>query len=65
MSECSHEESYWDSETNLNDWTGELETESVKRVRSFLEDIDTHRYHCTRCKEIFYYSSYGRSLYER
>ena len=30
---------------------------------SAFRDIDTHRYTCTKCNEIFYYSSYGRSLY--
>jgi len=67
---CSHERyvsGYWKDDWQYNGWTGELEYEPIW-VDEFYEptvvDIDVHRYKCTQCGEIGYYSSYGRSLYE-
>jgi hypothetical protein len=31
---------------------------------STTEDIDTHRYRCTMCKQIMYYSGAAREYYE-
>lgn len=31
---------------------------------SACEDIDTHRYRCTKCGQVFYYSGAARDYYE-
>jgi hypothetical protein len=33
-------------------------------VESTTVDVDLHRYKCTQCGEIMYYSEYGRKLFE-
>lgn len=40
---------------------GEWEYDSVPTT----VDIDLHRYQCTQCKEIFYYSGRARDYYEK
>jgi hypothetical protein len=63
---CSHstEKSTWVEE---DDWypssggsTGYWEYETV----STTVDIDLHRYKCTQCNEIFYYSGRARQYHE-
>lgn len=41
--------------------TGHWEYDSV----STTVDLDLHRYQCTQCKEIFYYSGRARDYYEK
>lgn len=33
-------------------------------VKSTTEDLDTHRYRCTQCDKIMYYSGAARRYYE-
>ncbi len=63
---CTHskEKSYWVED---DDWypghggsTGQWEYETV----STTVDIDLHRYKCTQCGEIMYYSGRARQHYE-
>ena len=62
---CTHqrERSYWVSEFE-NDWgdiePGHWEYETV----STTVDIDLHRYKCTQCGQIMYYSGAAREYYE-
>jgi hypothetical protein len=64
---CSHErttrrwvgEDYWyDDGSSYH--TGEWEYDTV----STTVDIDLHRYKCTQCGEIMYYSGRAREYYE-
>lgn len=62
---CSHQTTrdVWVEE---EDWyhggtTGRWET----ITESHTVDIDLHRYQCTRCNEIFYYSGRARDYYEK
>lgn len=63
---CNHttEKSYWVEE---DDWypshggsTGHWEYETVYTT----VDIDLHRYKCTQCGEVMYYSGRAREYYE-
>ena len=50
-------------EVGYEDFEGEITSRiEYVEVQTF-KDLDMHRYKCTQCNEIFYYSSYGRSLY--
>lgn len=59
MSECSHKEtiSTWvkDEDWDGND-TSHWETKTVSTFR----DLDLHRYKCTQCNKVFYYSTKAR-----
>ena len=60
---CSHQRtrSHWVTTDYYGEETqGQWEYETV----STTEDIDTHRYRCTQCKEIMYYSGAAREYYE-
>lgn len=65
---CSHERTLdpvW--VTHINDWDGEEYSQweyPNGETQSTLEDIDTHRYKCTQCGEIFYYSQRAKQWYE-
>ena len=65
---CNHqrETSRWVGEDNWYDdgssmHTGEWEYDSV----STTVDIDLHRYKCTQCGEVMYYSGRARDYYEK
>lgn len=64
MSDCGCESGYWTTEEWEDDY-GNIHTDHVYVSQSFHEDLDLHRYHCTRCKQIFYYSSAAEDYYER
>jgi len=60
---CSHGEvkQIWvEKEDGNGGWYGEWITET----RSTTVDIDTHRYRCTRCGLVMYYSGRAREHYE-
>lgn len=62
---CTHKDpDYWETETWEDDW-GNTHTDT-KRVygRSLQKDIDLHRFRCTRCGEIGYYSGAARAYHE-
>lgn len=66
MSECSHtEDTSTYIEEHMDDWGETVEGEWEYSTKSTLVDIDLHRYQCTQCGEVFYYSEYGRSIYDR
>lgn len=62
--ECTHYERRYVRITEFNDFSGETEETYEWQEISLLRDIDLHRYTCTRCNEIFFYSSFGRSLFK-
>jgi hypothetical protein len=60
---CTHTDGRWVS-GGVDDWTGEdLPAEWVEY--STTEDIDTHRYRCTLCKKVMYYSGAARDYHEK
>lgn len=61
---CTHEQSTqrWVEEENW--YTGEKEGRWEWSTRSTTVDIDLHRYKCTRCGEVMYYSGRAREYYE-
>ena len=63
---CNHqrEVSEWIEEFE-NDW-GDIEPGHWHySTQSSTVDLDLHRYQCTQCKEIFYYSGRARDYYEK
>ncbi len=62
--ECSHSTNYWTSRQIYNDWTGEYDTEDVHESEWTMVDIDTHRYKCTQCNKVMYYSGRAQQVYE-
>ena len=63
MMNCAHksERKVWRSETD--DWGNTYDYfETV--TTHFTEDIDVHRYKCTKCKEVFYYSGAAKQHFE-
>lgn len=62
--ECKHLKTVLQSEADI-DWdTGEEVSRLVTVEVATYEDIDTHRYKCTQCEKIMYYSSRAREFYE-
>lgn len=61
---CDHYETSSYYAESVNDWTGETEGEWKTEERSLMVDIDLHRYQCSRCKLIGYYSGAAKAYYE-
>lgn len=62
---CSHTRRVW-KEAQVENWyTGEIEAQREWEEESTLEDIDLHRYRCTQCSQVFYYSTAARNFYEK
>lgn len=63
---CSHQaqRSEW-IDPFVNDWGVEEPGEWKYSVESTTEDVDLHRYRCTQCGKIFYYSGRARDFYEK
>lgn len=61
---CNHKTGYWKNVESYNDWTGETESTSEFVEDSLYVDIDLHRYKCTRCHEVGYYSGRAKLAFE-
>lgn len=61
---CRHERetSHWVEEENW--YTGEVDGRWEWTTVNTTVDIDLHRYKCTQCGEIMYYSGRARQYYE-
>ncbi len=61
---CNHsrETSRWVEEENW--YTGEVEGRWEWTTENTYVDIDLHRYKCTMCNEVFYYSGRARQYHE-
>jgi hypothetical protein len=61
---CTHEResSQWVEEENR--YTGEVEGRWEWSTQSTTVDIDLHRYKCTQCGLVMYYSGRAREYYE-
>ncbi len=62
---CSHKQRADYQKEIIDDWTGEKDFIWVEDEISFIEDLDLHRYHCTRCKKVMYYSGRAKDYYEK
>lgn len=62
--DCDHHERRQFYDEWENDRTGEREGEWKTEEQSLMIDIDLHRFQCTRCKQIGYYSGAAKAFYE-
>lgn len=61
---CKHEREISRYVTEVDDWYGHETSKWEYTTVSTTVDIDLHRYKCTMCNEIFYYSGRARAYYE-
>lgn len=64
MNNCKHELQVSVDYKIYNQETGEDDIITEYETRSTFEDIDLHRYKCTQCGEIGYYSGAAKNYYE-
>jgi hypothetical protein len=50
---------------HTDDWGYDVAGRWEYGTKNTYEDMDTHRYRCTRCKEVFYYSNRAKEYYEQ
>lgn len=65
MSECGHTKTVRGIVRYIHPWTGELVEDIEYIEESCQADIDLHRYKCTRCGKIGYYSGAAKNFYEK
>ena len=61
---CTHSRGRY-RQVETMDWDGNMHHEEVWETYSTQEDIDLHRFKCTQCGEIGYYSGAARKYYEQ
>lgn len=63
---CKHEKTnrYWVEDSIDPDWGTPVPGHWVCDTVSLLKDIDLHRYQCTGCGHIGYYSNAARAFHE-
>lgn len=61
--QCDHLESRYE-EIKWVDWGGEEQVDGEWKQYPSVEDVDLHRYRCTKCGQVFYYSSRARQHFE-
>lgn len=64
MTECTHKEVRTYLTIVSHDIDGEPEYEIVDESYDTVKDVDLHRYKCTRCNKMFYYSERARLFFE-
>jgi len=74
MTECTHTKhvpGYWQDRADHDpeEWEcGGYDLGPHEYIEGYDEqtvvDIDTHRYKCTQCNKVFYYSERARQMYE-
>lgn len=64
---CAHYENVWVSRTWVSDWDATEEVQHGGDWQSVCRqvDIDLHRYKCTMCGEIGYYSQRAKNAYKK
>lgn len=60
---CTHTSTRWVTGA-YNEWDETYEPDYTERY-STTEDIDLHRFRCTQCKEVMYYSGRARDYFEK
>lgn len=61
---CTHQRTH-ESYENQNYFGDEVEGYWVRETVSTTVDLDTHRYKCTQCSKIMYYSGAAADFYEK
>lgn len=61
---CPHTIEHSEWVTREDYWTGDQYSEWEHKIVSTQKDIDLHRFQCTQCGEIGYYSGAARRFYE-
>lgn len=63
---CSHQKnkSEWIPGYIDEDWGHEVSGRWEYTTEYTCEDVDLHRFRCTQCKKMFYYSSAARNYHE-
>lgn len=64
-SNCKHEREVSQYVEEENWYSGEVEGRWEYTTKSACVDIDLHRYKCTMCNEVMYYSGRARDYYEK
>lgn len=62
---CNHQRNYWHTVVDVDWETGERVSQSEPVIEETFRDIDIHRYKCTQCDKVFYYSSAAKDFYEK
>jgi len=62
---CNHERRTEEWVTEVDDWYGHETSYWKYKTESTCVDIDLHRYKCTQCGEVMYYSGRARDYYEK
>lgn len=62
---CDHEKMVRAPVIVSHDYYGDAEWEMQEQRVNTYEDVDLHRYQCTLCGEMFYYSSRAREFFEQ
>ena len=62
--DCDHQETRRFYETWENELTGEAEGQWTSEETSLMVDIDLHRFKCSRCGQVGYYSGAARAYFE-
>ena len=65
MMTCTHSITKLENHGWECDWSGEWCDDWRQVEHSTQEDIDLHRFRCTQCGEVGYYSGAARAFYER
>lgn len=64
MSDCRHERRIEGGAPVYDPWDPDVVMYyEPDKVEGTWEDIDTGRYRCTQCKEVFYYSGYWKEFH--
>ena len=62
---CTHQTYVSEYRIVSHDIDGEPEYDYDSNLVDTVQDVDLHRYKCTQCGEMFYYSSRARDFFER
>lgn len=64
MNNCDHWKRGQEWVEEKDEWTGEAISDWKPYAINTCEDIDLHRWRCTQCGLVGYYSSWAREEYE-
>lgn len=65
--QCTHEEyrQVWVPDYNEEDWPNQSSGHYERHAVTLYKDLDIHRYQCSGCGKIGYYSGAARDYYEK
>lgn len=62
---CTHKIEHSEYKEVTDEFTGESEYKWIFSTESCFVDIDLHRYKCTKCNQVKYYSHAAQQFYEK